>query len=513
MKRLSIRWRLTLWYGVVLSAILAGFGGSVYLLMRHHMLALTDAALTEELAEICSDVARTSSSNAFPAELGLRYASHDGYESRVSTLEGEVLFQSEGFRKHSLPVPRQTTSSGRPTFVNLAASGQGHERLARRLVAGSGAPLLVEVSVSLAQSDRALSELLTILLLTGPLVVAFALGGGYLLARKALAPVDRMVATAQQITSKRLDQRLMAPNRSDELGRLAGTFNEMIARLERSFDEIRRFTADAAHELRTPLASMRTEAEVALRAARSPERDRVVLEDLLEEIDRLTSLVTQLLFLCREDSGLATGPRQLVRLDEVLKDAANHMQVLAREKGLALEIDGTARCQVSGEADRLRQLFFNLLDNAIKYTPAGGQIRIWWECRDGKASVFVVDSGIGIPAAHLSRVFDRFYRVDPSRSLDFDGTGLGLAICRSIAEAHGGQIMVSSDAGAGCTFTVLLPIASWAGEETPHRQITSPARDRAATAARSAPVAARSTAGSLLAHHHSVDSEESRALL
>jgi signal transduction histidine kinase len=222
---------------------------------------------------------------------------------------------------------------------------------------------------------------------------------------------------------------------------------------------VRRFTADAAHELRTPLASMRTDAEVALRAPRSPENDERVLENLLEEIDRLTRLVTQLLFLCREDAGLPSGSPLLVRLDEVVLDVTNHMQVLAKEKGLGLEVPGFPACAVHGEPDRLRQVFFNLIDNAIKYTPANGQIVVSGDLSNGSVRVDVSDSGTGIPDADLPRVFDRFYRADPSRSRAVDGTGLGLAICRSITEAHGGHITIRNNSGNGCTVSAEFPIA------------------------------------------------------
>jgi two-component system, OmpR family, heavy metal sensor histidine kinase CusS len=460
-KRLSIRWRLTLWYGIVLSAILAGFSAAVYALMHHHLLALTDAALEEELTDLAGDVTRCPSPGALPEELGLRYASHDGYESEVSRPGGAVLFRSDGLGPGGLPGLDPKSQVGPAGQVTRSVDRLGHARLAWRTVAGPSGPLVVQVAVSLAPNDRALEQLLIALLLAGPPVIAGTLGGGYLLARKALAPVDRMAATVQEITSTRLDRRVIAPNSRDELGRLANTFNDMIARLQRSFEEIRRFTADAAHELRTPLASMRTEAEVALRAPRSPERDQRVLEDLLEEIDRLTRLVAQLLFLCREDAGLPTHTFLPVRLDEIVRDVANHMQVMAREKELTLEIAVITPCVVHGEPDRLRQLYFNLLDNAIKYTPPGGIIKVSGESTDGHARIAVTDSGIGIPAAHLPRVFDRFYRIDPSRSREVDGTGLGLAICRSIAEVHGGRIRVTSDAGKGCEFAVELPIDSF----------------------------------------------------
>jgi signal transduction histidine kinase len=250
----------------------------------------------------------------------------------------------------------------------------------------------------------------------------------------------------------------------------------MIARLQRSFEEIRRFTADAAHELRTPLASMRTEAEVALQAPRSPERDERVLVDLLEEMDRLTRLVTQLLFLCREDAGVPTGTLPSVRLDEIVRDVSNHMQVMAGEKGVALELRDVPQCRVLGDADRLRQLCFNVLDNAVKYTPPGGLIRVAEECADGSVRLVVADSGVGIPAEHLPRVFDRFYRVDPSRSREHDGTGLGLSICRAIADAHHGRLEIASGPGGGTTVVLTLPRAPHSPE---HERL--PALDSAST--------------------------------
>jgi heavy metal sensor kinase len=458
-RRLSIRWRLTLWYGAVLAAILVGFSGAVYLLMHHHLLALTDAALTEESADLAADVGRCKSPADFPRELGLRYASHEGYEFQVSTDGGVSLFRSDGLSPQGLPFFRPTTAPDRPVFRTVVLGRLGHWRIASRRVPHPTYPTVVQAAVSLTPNDQAQRELIAVLLLAGPLALAGALGAGYLLARKALAPVDRMVATAQEITATRLDRRLDAPVSHDELGRLATTLNDMISRLERSFEEVRRFTADAAHELRTPLATMRTEAEVALRSPRSPEQDGRVLENLLEEIDRLTRLVSQLLFLCREDAGIGSGRFRPVRLDELVREVGDHMEAAAREKGVDLKVDPPAPSRVSGDADRLRQLFFNLFDNAIKYTPSGGTITVGSGSTNGPAqvSIFVADTGIGIPAAHLPRIFDRFYRVDPSRSPETDGTGLGLAICRSITEAHGGRIEIDSTEGRGTSVKLSLP--------------------------------------------------------
>jgi heavy metal sensor kinase len=457
MKRLSIRWRLTIWYGAVLSAILIAFSTGVYLLMRHDLLSLTDAALGEELADLGGDVRRCRSAAEIPRELALRYSSHEGYEFQVSTRSGEPLFRSDRLGAAGLPLPRPRTPSQGVSYTSLMLRSVGHVRTVGQVIASPVGPVTVQAAVSLAPSDHALRELLAVLFSVGPLVLAATLGGGYVLARKALAPVDRMVATAAEITATRLDRRVDAPNAQDELGRLASTFNDMIARLQRSFEEVRRFTADAAHELRTPLSLMRTEAEVALRSPREPEPDGRVLENILEETDRLGRLVSQLLFLCREDAGLATGVRGLVRLDHVVREVADHMQVMAREKGLTLEIDDFMTCLVQGDADRLRQLFFNLLDNAIKYTPVGGAVTIEGSIINDRGHVIIADTGVGIPSEHLPYVFDRFYRVDPSRSRESEGAGLGLAICRAIAEAHGGQIQIESAVGKGTQVTLTLP--------------------------------------------------------
>jgi heavy metal sensor kinase len=317
--------------------------------------------------------------------------------------------------------------------------------------------VVAQVAATLTPVDHELAELLAVLLLTGPLALAGALGGGYLLARTALAPVDRMAAAADQITATKLDQRLEVPNPDDELGRLARTLNGMIARLERSFGEIRRFTADAAHELRTPLAVMRNAAEVVLRAPRDPEQYRRVLEEMLEEIARLTGLAEQLLFLCRGDAGLVPSVRRPVRLGEVIAEVAEPMQAVAGARGLTLHVGDLTPCVVQGDEDQLRRLLFNLLDNAIKYTPAGGTITVRSACPDGQVLVEVTDTGIGIAAEHLPHLFERFYQVDPARSRETNGTGLGLAICRSIAEAHGGRIAVESTVGRGTRVTLTLP--------------------------------------------------------
>ena len=307
---------------------------------------------------------------------------------------------------------------------------------------------------------------MAVLLTAGPLAMALAGGLSYLLARKALAPVEQLRSQTQDVTAERLDRRLPVANPHDELGRLAKTINAMIGRLERSFAEVRRFTADASHELRTPLAAIRTEAEVALRSPLSLEDHQQLLMSILEECGRLTQLTDQLLALAREDVGLARPARVPLDLAALVDETVETMRPLAESKGITLRVEPGGYVPLSGDGVRLRQVFFSLLDNAIKYTPAGGSVEAGAALR-GRAVVAIVrDTGIGIPPEHLPHVFDRFYRVDKARSRSEGGTGLGLSIAKSIVEGHGGRIELESEPGRGTVCTVTLPrgrTAEWDG--------------------------------------------------
>jgi two-component system, OmpR family, heavy metal sensor histidine kinase CusS len=462
---MSIRWRLTLWYGAVLAAVLAVFGASVYLMMRNVLLGRTGMGMSMESTEVAEEVARSQDRSSLGTWLERRFAHHPGYDIQVSTLSGEALFRSQRIKLEGLPMASRPPAARHASFENFTRRS-GHTRLLSRSVPGPDGPLILQIAAPLTADDHELGELLTVMLLAGPLALASALGGGYLLARRALAPVDRMAAEAAQITASRLDRRLDVPKSDDELGRLGATLNGMIARLERSFEETRRFTADAAHELRTPLAVMRNVAEVALQLPREPEHYRRVLGDVLEEVERLTRLAEQLLFLCREDAGLVPLALTETRLDDMVRDLAEHMSVVAGAKGLTLECCDLASCPIRADVDQLRRLLFNLLDNAVKFTPSGGTIRIELARSDEHALVAVADTGIGIPSEHLDRVFERFYRVDPARNRETDGTGLGLAICRSIADAHGGQIRIESVVGRGTRVSLKMPAQIVAADTT-----------------------------------------------
>jgi heavy metal sensor kinase len=290
-----------------------------------------------------------------------------------------------------------------------------------------------------------------------PVSIAIALAVGAWLAQRALAPVDRLTTAAVRISANQLTDRVAVANPQDELGRLATAFNGMLDRLQKSFQEMQQFTADAAHELRTPLAVLRSEADVALRSARSPDEYRAVIENQLDEIERMTRLVDQLLFLCREDAEV-TPVAEPIPVGTFVKELVEDMQPLALDRGLTLACAPLPACRVSIDSDRLRRLFGNLLDNAIKYTPPGGCVSVSGACRTEAVEIVVSDTGVGVPAEHVPHLFQRFYRAASARG-STSGSGLGLAICDAVVRRHGGQIAIGNRTDRGTVVTVTLPTA------------------------------------------------------
>jgi heavy metal sensor kinase len=457
MKRLNIRWKMTLWYGGVLASVLTVFGTVTYLMMRHHLLQRIDQGLHEELDEVLSEVQRSTTPDGLKEWLDRRFAAHEGFDFQVTRTNGKRFFANPRLIDKTLPLPNQTADADSPNYMTAPIENAGHWRIVSTQVQGPDGPLTVQVGRSLAAFEHESRELLLTILLAGPLTLLVAISGGYFLARRALQPVQSMVQTARQISAERLNQRLPVVNPDDELGSLAETLNHMIERLERSFAEMQRFTADAAHELRTPLAVIRNEAEVALRLPRSGDEYCQVLENLLEETERLSNLADQLLFLCRHDAGLAPQVRTHMALDDLLRDVVGNMQVVAHEKDVTLTLAENPACPLMADHRQLRRVFYNLIDNAIKYTHAAGRVTVNNRVTAEEVTIEVSDSGAGIPPEHLPRIFDRFYRVDPSRDGDGNGAGLGLAICQSIVRGYGGTIAVESTVGNGTTITVHLP--------------------------------------------------------
>ena len=302
-----------------------------------------------------------------------------------------------------------------------------------------------------------LSEVLKVLVLGLPLVIVLAGLGGYLLARRALAPIDHLAAEALRVTAERLHERVSVPNQHDEIGRLAAVINDAFARLEASFDKLRRFTADASHELRTPLAVIRGIGEAGLVETRTPAEYKEAIGSMLEEIDRLTTLVDTLLRLSHGDAGTVHLSREPLDLGQLTREVAASLGLLAEERRQQISIQ--AADGVSVRADRLvlREAITNVIDNAIKYSPMAAAIALSVRTDGRDAVVEVADQGPGIPAEHRERIFDRFFRVDTARSRDAGGTGLGLAIAKWAVEINGGSIRVDAGATGGSVFRISLP--------------------------------------------------------
>jgi len=266
-----------------------------------------------------------------------------------------------------------------------------------------------------------------------------------------------MTQAALRISGEHLDERLQETGSGDELDRLAKTLNDMLGRLDDAFHQMRQFSADASHELQTPLTILKGEMEVALRSQRSSEEYQGVLKSGLEEIDRINHLVEGLLLLARADAGVLRLDLRTVELKELLQEICEQMKVVADDHSISFQPSSLETVSVLGDREHLRRLLLNLVDNAIKYTPAGGSVTLSLQSEKDWASLRISDTGIGLSQDEQQRIFSRFHRATETRSRDEKGVGLGLSIARSIAKAHGGRIQVESTPGQGSTFTVLLP--------------------------------------------------------
>ncbi|MCI0458236.1 MAG: ATP-binding protein [Gemmataceae bacterium] len=455
--RWSIRCRLTLWNTLALAVVLLGFSALVYVLMARGLYQQVDLTLLAEHQQLKQDE-RLMSDPAGRLRYWIdEFQEHEKNFCIVYDGQGQVYARTVELADASVP-PLLPPGPGETHFDSATLPIIGHQRLLSARLRLRGEEFTVVHLAPLENVDRELGHLLKGLAMAVPVALLLSGGLAYLLARKALAPVEQLHRATERITADRLDRRLPLANSDDELGRLTQTINAMIARLERSFAEIRRFTADASHELRTPLTAIRTEAEVALRKPLTLADHQQLLSSVLEEVERLTRLTDQLLALSREDVGTTGQACEPVDLAALLTAVVETMRPLADVKGLGLCAVCSDRMWVRGDAARLRQVFYNLLDNAIKYTPAGGRVEVRLR-REGPSAVATVrDTGIGIPPEHLPHVFERFYRADKARSREQGGTGLGLSIVQCMVAAHGGRVGLTSTPGQGTTCTVTLPV-------------------------------------------------------
>ncbi|MCX6139645.1 MAG: ATP-binding protein, partial [Candidatus Kapabacteria bacterium] len=303
-----------------------------------------------------------------------------------------------------------------------------------------------------------LRRLFALMLWSLPVALLLSMALGWFIAGRSLRPVDVITRSARQITASNLGLRLPVPPSKDEIARLTETLNEMIARLETSFGQIRQFTSDASHELKTPLAILMGELEVALRRPMREDEYRATLSSCLEEVERLTHVVQGLLELSRAETGQVTILRESVRLSALVADVCDDVMLIAETKHIDLATIITPNVTITGDKVRLHQALLNVIENAVKYTPDEGSVRVEVDVVDNRARLVVADSGVGIPADQLPFIYDRFFRVDKARSKNIVGTGLGLSIVKWIVDAHDGTIETMSADGKGTTVIVTFPL-------------------------------------------------------
>ncbi len=447
----SVRVRLTLWYVAAMTLVLAVYAGAILAYVGRSASQLLNQQLRSDFQWTTVMVEQT-------AEGGITWNGEETIEEhpwlQVWDSHGKLLFRNDVALEQP-KVGMELSNLPDDTIVR-APTGDVPLRVLSRRGEIAGSPVVIQVGRSEEAMRNQIRTVALILLLGLPLAVATAGLGGYALAKRALAPIERMTERAETITAERLGDRLPVGNPDDEMGRLATVFNATLGRLQQSFDQMRRFTADVSHELRTPLTAIRSVGEVGLRDRRDEGDYRAIIGSMLEEVDRLAVLVDRLLTLSRAETGEARLSIEPIALKDLADSVVADLSVLAEEKSqqVVIEAHGTPR----GLGDRLmvRQALINLVDNAIKFAPTGSGIVIRVGESDGRAIVDVIDRGPGIPQAARDHIFDRFFRAD-SASADAAGSGLGLSIAKSAVETTSGTLTLEQSDEHGSTFRITLP--------------------------------------------------------
>jgi heavy metal sensor kinase len=463
MRKLSIGLRLTLWYLAIFAIAQLVFGAGMWFILRHHLYDLVDDGLEEQIDDVKSFLEaqkKDASIAKLQEEVGEAYAiEHPGDYLQIHAQSGELIYRSAFLKAHALAhavLPRD----GQAVFSDQRFEGKPF-RFTLQRVEANGRTYTVDTGIPTDDEVETLSVFRTYLLLFAPLLLMVAASGGYWLSRRALSPVDALVRTARDIGGANLNSRLQKLNTGDELQRLSDTLNDMLARIEAAFLRTTQFTADASHELRTPVSLIRTEAELALRRSRGEAEYKEALRHILQESERTTLLIEQLLSLARTDSGRETLQMQPVNLCETLQGVLEMWRQVATIRNLQLTASiAGSDLFVMGDRMALRRVTDILLDNAFKYTPSPGRVHLSLEQRNESAVITVQDSGIGIAREDHDKIFERFYRVDKARSREHGGTGLGLSIAKWIVAQHRGSIEVESGPGIGTTFRVELRVTA-----------------------------------------------------
>ncbi|HLZ41476.1 MAG TPA: heavy metal sensor histidine kinase [Candidatus Sulfotelmatobacter sp.] len=460
MKRLSIGVRLTVWYLAIFALGEVVFGLGMWLILRHNIYDMVDDDLENQVEDL-QKFLRAQKNDATPSDLQAQVREvysieHSGDYLALYDEGGSIIFRSNFMQSHpaQLILPQKIN---RPISKSIKMEGHPFRFIYERLYVNNHV-YTVEMGIPADDAFETLQLFRSYLLMFAPLLLLIAAGVGYWMSRRALAPVDALVRTARQVEGTNLSSRLQKLNTGDELQRLSDTLNEMLDRIETAFLRVTQFTADASHELRTPVSLIRTEAELALRRSRGEAEYKEALRHILLEAERTTGLIEQLLSLARADSGREIVNLQPLNLAQMLNGVVDGWQQVATMRSMQLSATiHEPSVFVMGDQPLLRRLADILLDNAFKYTPSPGSVRLALERNEDRAVMTVQDSGVGIAEEDQNKIFERFYRVDKARSRAQGGTGLGLAIAQWIVAQHHGSISVESRPGEGATFRVELP--------------------------------------------------------
>ncbi len=459
----SLKFRLVAWYAGWLTALFIVFGIFVYVSLDHYLEKSLREALARRARQVADMVQRsgldwtrleTQIPRTFAPEVNNRFTRvlANGTIAYVSGPPADRSFDPQDV---PIPLPIIVRESFGPRSLP-----DGTEMLimivSRATPEGS---FVVEEGESSAPIQTTLHAWLAVLIVGLAVLICGAVMGGALLVRWALKPVDHIIRSAEQISSRNLNERLPVPETGDEIQRLSSSINSMIRRLDEGFQQTQRFFADASHELRTPLTIIQGELESVTKNKEAKADVRETAASALEEVDRLKNIVDGLFALSRLESGEVQENFESVDLAELAATTADQMCLLAEDKNISIACHCDSKVHVLGDRARMKQVVVNLLDNAIKYTPAGGHVKVTVAQRNGYGVLQVADDGIGIPAEALPRLYERFFRVDKARSREMGGAGLGLSIVKSICTAHHGQVHVQSKEGAGSRFTVELPLS------------------------------------------------------
>jgi heavy metal sensor kinase len=466
----TIGFKITLWYSVSVLVILLIAGSFLYFRLKHKLIKEVDRALMDDSVDILQEI---SGDKYIQSDLKVaieKEASNKKFHkisARLLDVEKNTFITSTNFFSPDSQIYEESITKAKAkakervedTFETIRVEGMEFpfRLLTKPIYHADSLKYILQMSFYLKSMCKSVENIEENFIMLIPALIIFSIAGGWLIARKSLAPIENINETTRKITATNLSMRLSPTHAGDELDELTKTINLMLNRIEESFSRIIQFTSDASHELRTPITSLKTGTEVILSKERTAEEYRELHENNLRELKKITRMISDLLILLRSDSGTKNLHPKSLNLGNVLKELQNTFRLISETKKVNLSTNGIPDIQINGDEILLRRVFSNLLDNAIKYTSPGGRVYVSLRDKGDKVMVRIEDTGIGISEDHLGRIFNRFFRVDPSRSRETGGTGLGLNICKNIVELHKGKIEVKSKLGAGSTFEVILP--------------------------------------------------------